>query len=137
MKNMRLLLLGLIIVVCFLGVSCQPADSESVLLQGGVIIGPINPVEKLGENVIVPPEVFSARKIVIYDGTGKRMIRDITITQIGQSATGYYTAQIAPGDYTIDINHAGMDRADGLPKKISPIADETVTIDVNIDNGIR
>ena len=137
MKYMRILLLGLVIVTCLLGVSCQPADSESVLLQGAVTIGPITPVEKPGENPIVAPEVFSTRKIMIYNGDGKRLIREVAITQIGQGATGYYTAQIAPGTYTIDINRVGIDHADGLPKKISPVADETVTIDVNIDTGIR
>jgi len=134
---MRILLLGLIMIVCFLGVSCQPADSESVLLQGAVTIGPITPVEKPGEPLIVSPEVFSARKIMIYSGNGNRLIREVAIIQISQGATGYYTAQIAPGMYTIDINRMGIDHADGLPKKISPVADETVTIDVNIDTGIR
>ena len=117
--------------------SCQPGGPESVLLQGSVTIGPITPVERPGESVTVPPEVFAARKIVVYDASGQKLVREIAITQIGQGATGYYTAQIAPGTYTIDINHNGMDRAANLPQKISPIADETVTIDVNIDTGIR
>jgi hypothetical protein len=137
MKDMRLVFLGLIIISCFLGVSCQPADSESVLLQGAVTIGPITPVEITGQTNVVPPEVFSTRKLMIYDESGKRLIREVYFTQIGQGDTGYYTAQISPGTYTIDINRAGMDRAEGLPQKISPDADETVTIDVNIDTGIR
>ena len=126
-----------ILLVSLLSVSCQPGGAESVLLQGAVTIGPISPVEKPGECPPVPPEVFSTRYLIIYDETGKKLVREVYFTQIAQGATGYYTAQIAPGTYTIDINHAGMDRADNLPLKITVGADETVTIDVNIDTGIR
>ena len=117
--------------------SCQPGGPETVLLQGSVTIGPIWPVEVPGEDRPVPPEVFSSRKIMIYDGSGEKLVREVYFTQIGQTAYGYYTAQIAPGTYTIDINRQGIDSADNLPQKITVSADETVTIDVNIDTGIR
>ena len=118
--------------------SCQqPLGPETVLLQGAVTIGPINPVEKPGECPPVSPEVFSSRKLMIYDESGKKLVREVYFTQIGNGATGYYTAQLAPGTYTIDIAHTGIDRADGLPQQITVAADETITIDVNIDTGIR
>jgi hypothetical protein len=138
MKYWKKILFALCILVgSFLSGCYQPQGPETVLLQGVVIIGPINPVEVPGQPVVVSPEVFAARKIVLYDASGERFVRDIAITQIGNGATGYYTAQIAPGTYTVDINHAGVDFADNLPQKITVIADETVTIDVNIDTGIR
>jgi hypothetical protein len=118
-------------------VSCQPGGVETVLLQGAVTIGPIIPVQRVGECPTAAPGVFSSRHLVIYDESGKKLVREVYFTQIGDGATGYYTAQIAPGTYTIDINHNGIDRADGLPKKISVSADETITIDVKIDTGIR
>ena len=133
----RGLLLWLVLAGGLLAVSCCPGGPETVLLQGAVTIGPITPVEKPGENPPVPPEVFSSRKLIIYDESGKKLVREVYFTQIDSGATGYYTAQIAPGTYTIDINHQGMDRADNLPRKITVSADETVTIDVNIDTGIR
>ncbi len=117
--------------------SCQPGGSESVLLQGAVTIGPISPVERPGESPPVPPEVFAARKVMVYDASGKKLVREVAITQINSGATGYYTAHLAPGTYTVDINHAGIDRAANLPQKITISADETVTIDVDIDTGIR
>ena len=138
MKNRRIIMLFIgILLVILLAVSCQPGGAESVLLQGAVTIGPISPVEKPGECPPVPPEVFSTRYLIIYDETGKNLVREVYFTQIDQSAMGYYTAQIAPGTYVIDIAHTGIDRADGLPVKITVSADETVTIDVNIDTGIR
>jgi hypothetical protein len=138
MKHLWSIALVLIILAGGLvAVSCCPGGPESVLLQGAVTIGPITPVEKVGECPPVSPEVFSSRKLIIYDGSGQKLVREVYFTQIGQSANGYYTAQLAPGTYTIDINHLGIDRADGLPQKITVAADETVTIDVNIDTGIR
>lgn len=108
-----------------------------MLLQGAVTIGPISPVERPGENPEVSPEVFSARKLMIYDASGKHLVREVYFTQIGTGATGYYAVQIAPGTYTVDINHLGIDTAANLPQKITVSADETVTIDVDIDTGIR
>ena len=139
MKNWRIILLAICVLAGSLVVvsCCQPGGPETVLLQGAVTIGPISPVERPGENPEVSPEVFSARKLMIYDASGKRLVREVYFTQIGTGATGYYTAQIAPGTYTVDINHLGIDTADNLPQKITVSADETVTIDVNIDTGIR
>ena len=138
---MRYLLIVLLVTSILAGtifsISCQPGGPETVLLQGAVTIGPLSPVEQPGENPPVPPEVFSSRYLIIYDESGERLVREVYFTQIGQSAMGYYTAQIAPGTYVIDINHLGIDRADNLPVTITIIADETVTIDVNIDTGIR
>jgi hypothetical protein len=138
MKNWwRILLIACILVGSLFVISCQPGGPETVLLQGAVTIGPISPVERPGENPPVPPEVFDARKIVIYDESGENLVREVAITQIGRGATGYYTAQLAPGTYVVDINHLGIDRAANLPQKITVTGDETVTIDVDIDTGIR
>ena len=118
--------------------SCQqPLGPETVLLQGAVTIGPLSRVEKPGEFTPVSPEVFASRKLMIYDASGKHLVREVYFTQIYNSANGYYAVQIAPGTYTIDINHLGIDMADGLPQKTTVAADETMTIDVNIDTGIR
>ncbi len=136
-KLLSISLVLLFVAGGILAVSCCPGGPESVLLQGAVTIGPISPVERPGENPPVPPEVFSSRKLIISDESGKKLVREVYFTQIGHGATGYYTAQIAPGTYTIDINRLGVDRADNLPQKITVSADETVTIDINIDTGIR
>ena len=131
------LLMASVLMGGVLSVSCQPGGAESVLLQGAVTIGPIPPVEQPGENPPVPPEVFNSRYLIIFDDTGRNLVREVYFTQIGQSAVGYYTAQIAPGTYVIDINRLGIDSADNLPVTITVTGDETVTIDVDIDTGIR
>ena len=138
MKRILLVLLAIgLLAGSAAGLSCCPGGPENVLLQGAVTIGPITPVEKEGECPPVPAEVFQERKLIIYDESGKNLVREVYFTQIGQGATGYYTAQIGPGTYVVDINHVGVDSAANLPVKITVTGDETVTIDVDIDTGIR
>ena len=138
MKRILLVLLAIgLLAGSAAGLSCCPGGPENVLLQGAVTIGPISPVEKEGECPPVPAEVFQERKLIIYDESGENLVREVYFTQIGNGATGYYTAQIGPGTYVVDINHLGVDTAANLPVKITVTGDETVTIDVDIDTGIR
>ena len=107
-------------------------------LQGGVTIGPVFPgPERLDEHRPVPPEVFAARKVMVYDETGKSLVQTVDIRQIDQGATGYYSVQLKPGSYLVDINHIGIDISGNVPKKITIKAGETVIIDLDIDTGIR
>jgi hypothetical protein len=118
-------------------ISCQTHVPETALISGAVTIGPVTPVEQPGQCPPVSPEFFSSRKIMIYNESGDKLLQQVDIHQIGQTANGYYKILIAPGTYTIDINHAGIDHADGLPQKITIATGESVTIDANIDTGIR
>ncbi len=133
----KLIPVAIILVSGTLLAACQPAVTGTALLQGTVTIGPLSPVEIPGQEVIVNPEVFAARKIMIYDASGKKLVKEVNITQIGQSAAGRYIAQLAPGDYTVDINRLGIDHAANLPKKINLTAGETFTLNIDIDTGIR
>ncbi len=138
MKNLlRLILLGALLAAGLSFTSCLPGMSEDVLLIGAVTIGPITPVQKTGECPPVPPEVFNERKLMIYDESGEHLVREVYFTQIDGGATGYYAATIGAGTYTVDINHYGIDRAANFPMTITVSKDETVTIDVDIDTGIR
>lgn len=136
-KLARCIPVAILLIPGTLLAACQPAAVGTGLLQGTVTIGPIFPVERPGENPPVLPEVFTARKVMVYDKSGKKLVREVAITQIDATATGYYTAQLDPGTYTIDINRLGIDRAADLPRKITITADETVTLNIDIDTGIR
>ncbi|MGI2335881.1 MAG: META domain-containing protein [Dehalogenimonas sp.] len=43
------------------------------ILRGSVTIGPITPVESPGEKPTVPPEVYEARKIMVYNESGDKL----------------------------------------------------------------
>lgn len=133
----KILLIILLLAGGLLFLSCQQSQSQTGLLQGGVTIGPIFPVERPGESRPVPPEVFSARKVMVYDESGKNLVQQVSIRQIGQTAAGYYCVQLAPATYTVDTNHLGIDRSGNVPQKITVAAGGSVVIDLNIDTGIR
>lgn len=138
MKKLLTISLALLILLGSLALfSCTPAAQETALLKGAVTIGPIFPVEIPGDTRPVPPEVFTSRKLMVYDASGDKLVEEVSLIQIGQTASGYYTVLLSPDAYTIDILHQGLDRADGLPRQVTLAAGETVTLNVNIDTGIR
>ncbi|MGD1120319.1 MAG: hypothetical protein ABR886_12710 [Dehalococcoidales bacterium] len=139
MRNIfRISLILLTVVGGIFFTSCSQKTTQTGLLQGGVTIGPITPVQTPGQVVIVPPEVFSSRKVLVYDASGAKLLQSVTINQIGQTANGYYSVELAPGTYTIDVTRTGgVGGSSDVPKKIQIVAGQTVTLDINIDTGIR
>jgi hypothetical protein len=58
----------IILVAAILIISgCQNGQQSTGTLEGTVTIGPIWPVERIGENRPVPPQVFEARKVIVYN----------------------------------------------------------------------
>jgi hypothetical protein len=138
MKNTFTLSLVLLILAGLIfASSCSQKSVETGLLTGGVTIGPITPVEIPGQNPPVPPETFSSRKVLVFDASGKNLVKEVTINQIGQTANGYYSVRLAPGTYTVDIIHTGIGGSSDVPKQITLTAGQTVALDINIDTGIR
>ena len=107
-------------------------EENSGILQGLVMIGPITPVERPGEKHPIPPEVYEARKIMVYDKSGRNLIQQIDIDSAGR-----YVAHLKPGTYTVNINHIGMDSSDDIPKQVEIQSGITIRLDIDIDIGIR
>jgi len=107
-------------------------EENSGILQGIVTIGPITPVERPGEKPPIPPEVYEARKIMVYDRSGRTLIQQIDINNEGR-----YVAHLKPGTYTIDINRIGMDSSDDVPQQVAIQLGITTRLDIDIDTGIR
>ncbi|MBI4334371.1 MAG: hypothetical protein HY673_24215 [Chloroflexi bacterium] len=133
---MVVLLLSTGLLACSPGTTPQATPAPTGVIEGTVTIGPISPVERPGVTPIVPPQVFEARKVVITSERGDK-VATVDIAQVDQSSTGRYSVRLAPGDYTIDINRAGIDRAREVPRKVAVRSGETVRVDINIDTGIR
>jgi hypothetical protein len=135
-KMKKLILLTLLVFGILLS-GCTGKSAEFGTLVGTVKIGPIWPVEQPGENPPVPPEVFIVRKVVIYEKTGNKVIREVEIRQIDQGQTGYYRVELSPGIYIVDINHLGIDYSSDVPKQVEIADGEVVNLDIDIDTGIR
>jgi len=102
------------------------------ILQGLVTIGPTTLVEKPGEKPPIPPEIYKARKILVYDKSGKDLVQQVDIDSAGR-----YVAHLKLGTYTIDVNHVGMDSSDNIPKQVEIQSWITIRLDINVDTGIR
>ena len=101
-------------------------------LRGQVTIGPICPVERPDQPCLPTPETYAARKVLVRSGDGANPVATVSLNQ-----TGYYRVELEPGTYVVDINRAGMDRSPDVPRTITVAAGETVTLDIDIDTGIR
>ena len=128
-KNIVLLL---VLIIGLLLTGCAAGTQETGTLQGRVSIGPISPVERPGEVTPVPPAVYAARKVMVYDKSGSRLVK-----QVDLGTDGYYRTDLKPGVYTVDINRIGIDYSSEVPKKIEIRSGEMVELNIDIDTGIR
>ncbi len=126
-----------VVFLALLTVGCGKTPPANGTLKGTVTIGPITPVERPGDNTPVSPEVFSARKIIVYKVDGITIIKTLDIQQIGQTATGTYEISLSPGVYVVGIKPNGIDRSGEVPKTITVESGKTIILDINIDTGIR
>lgn len=131
MKVIRTTLLLVALALVLAAAGCA-GTTETGILQGLVTIGPIEPVERPGVTPTIPPEVYEARKVLVYNEAGSRLIKTVDL-----GPDGRYRVELAPGTYTVDINHLGVDYSDDVPLKIEIKSAETVRVDIDIDTGIR
>ena len=105
---------------------------ETGILQGIVTIGPLQPVEKPGEVIVTPCEVYETRKIMVYDKSGEKLVEQVDI-----DCDSRYVVRLAPGTYTVDINHIGIDFSKDLPAQVEIESGITTRLDIDIDTGMR
>jgi hypothetical protein len=123
----------LLLVLLISCTACALGPKEYGILEGQVSIGPLVPVIREGEQPPTPaPEVYAAREIVVFKANG---VTEFTRLQI--DSNGRFQTQLPVGAYVIDINRIGIDSADNLPLEITILANQTTTMSINIDTGIR
>ncbi|NIM94130.1 MAG: hypothetical protein GTO18_10520 [Anaerolineales bacterium] len=133
MKNKYRVLLVITVIFLFLSAACSPTTEETGILEGHVTIGPLVPVVREGVPEPTPaPEVFAARKVVVYrEDNGKEVAR------LDIDADGNYRGVLPVGTYVVDINHQGIDFAKGFPIVVEIRSGQVTRLDVDIDTGIR
>jgi hypothetical protein len=99
-------------------------------VSGHVTIGPFCPVEREDQPCPVPPEAYSSRKVVVYESNGT------TIKQRNDiNAQGNYNIALAPGNYFLQIDPAGIGPGEKKPALVK--AGQTTVVNFDIDTGIR
>lgn len=105
-----------------------PKVEESGFISGIVTIGPLCPVEPCPDP---QPDIFSSRKIILIPEIGETLIFDL-------SPEGSFEAAVQPGHYELDISNCEfLGCQNTLPIKIEINQNESLSIEIMIDTGIR
>jgi len=121
----------------------QGFQEEPNILQGKVTIGPLCPVEPCD----IPPdriaEIYTARKVMVYEQRTKEKVAETNLDKDGK-----YTFSLGPGMYIVDVSDAEgnalpLDPAErprignAIPQEIELRFGDLLTVDFDIDTGIR
>jgi hypothetical protein len=131
------LLLLAVLTVGLLISGCPNVTPEKGLLHGNVSIGPTSPVEMPGDEKTIRCEFYEARKIMIYDEDGAKLLMQVDIECNSVENYARYRVELDPGFYIVDINHIGIDFSSDVPKLIEIVSGASVRLDIDIDTGIR
>ncbi len=98
------------------------------MLEGKASIGP-----RLPEEIKQPylAEVYQPRKVMVYDADHVELLRELDLDE-----NGYYSVELPPRSYTIDINYYGTDTSDAVPRKLKIDPGVHVMLDIDFDTGI-
>ena len=124
--------LFIILIVLTSSLLACAGSAEPGTLHGKVAIGPLQPVVTPREPAEVPCEVYEARKIMVYDKSGEKLVEQVDI-----DCDGRYSVKLAPGTYTVDINRICIDSSAEVPARVEIQSGITTRLDVDIDTGIR
>ncbi len=111
--------------------SATPTKSFGIL-KGSMSIGPVCPVERIGEPCTPTPEMYAAHKAIVYRPDHKSVIAIIT-----PDANGKFSLHLNPGEYWVDMQRQTIGSSVGLPTKIEIEPRQTVILAIHIDTGIR
>lgn len=100
---------------------------EFGVLEGRVLIGPRLP-EEIKQPY--PVELYQPRKVMVYDADHVELLRQLDLDE-----NGYYSVELPPGNYTIDINYFATDTSDTVPRKLKIEPGVHVMLDIFIDTG--
>jgi hypothetical protein len=108
--------------------------SNTGTLSGKVLVGPICPVEREGEVCKASPEVNMARQVGVFKSQGQEMV---LVTSTHLDANGNYSFNLSPGNYEIRASGMQVDKLTATIGEVVIKADQTTTLNFNIDTGIR
>lgn len=117
----------MIITIFFLFIGCTKGDINSGI-YGNITIGPMNPVEKEGEENTKPYQAT----ISIKSQSGTREIERFTSDENGK-----FKVLLEPGTYLVDPLPGGSPFPFAKPQAVTVEENKFVEINIVYDTGIR
>ena len=112
--------------------ACPAATKKTGTLQGTITIGPICPVERTDHPCKPTPEMYAVHQIFVYNSGRTKLITTLT-----PDAQGSFFAVLLAGTYVVDVQHQPIGGVRGVPTNITIVAEQTATLSIDIDTGIR
>jgi hypothetical protein len=139
-KYAKLLLIVLVIVLVGGGIFAyylkdkigQVSADQTGSLAGQVTLKPLCAEELQGKPCGASDLYRSREVIAIANSVFKREVARTHLSPFGE-----YQLELPPGEYTIDINHIGVDSSKELPKQVVIKKGEINTFNFTIDTGIH
>ena len=133
---MKRLLAAATLVLLSCGGNSAPTDPLSSVrigkLVGLVTIGPNCPGPTTTNPCTTPPSAYAARKVQVWDAARTRLLFTVDLDN-----GGFYSIDLAPNTYTVDLKPNGIDKSADVPKQVIVNGNETTRLDISIDTGIR
>lgn len=106
----------------------------SGILDGIMMIGPICPVERIDNPCKPTPQMFAEKKIVVYKGDPKILVKTLT-----PDANGKFSTSLPAGLYYVELMNNVLRPATvlGVPATVTIQKNATYHMDINIDTGLR
>lgn len=103
-------------------------------LDGTMTIGPICPVERIDNPCKPTPQMFAERKVAVYKGDPKVLVKTLTPDQNGR-----FSATLPAGVYYVELVNPVFRPTTvlGVPATVTIQKNATFHMDINIDTGIR
>jgi len=128
-------------VVCF-GTGCPCAETPATCpadcgpkttgtLTGHLTIGPFCPVERVGVPCPVPEQAYTSRQVMVYSSHDQTLI-----TQKYFDTNDDYSIPLKPGTYLVNVKE-NFPFTQRTPNKVIIKKGQTLTLNFNIDTGIR
>jgi hypothetical protein len=132
----RLLIAAAAVLTLTCGGHSSPTDPLATVsigkLVGLVTIGPNCPGPTTTNPCPTPPSAYAARKVEVYDAARTKLLDTVDIDN-----GGFYSINLAPNTYTVDLKPNGIDKSADVPTQVIVKANETTRVDIGIDTGIR
>ncbi len=115
--------------------ACPTSTSTSQsngTLEGTMAIGPICPVEQIGHPCNPTPEMYAAHQVFVYTSDRTKIIATLT-----PDAQGHFFDKLPVGNYLVDVQHQAIGAVQGAPRVVTIVRDQTTTLTISIDTGIR
>jgi len=108
------------------------AQQQKGILEGRVTISPLCPVEPCHISSEQLAQIYAAEKIIIYSENKTSVVKEFS-----PNSGGNYSIELNPGNYVIDIERKGIGGSGNLPADIKIESGKMVTLNIDIDTGIR